>query len=166
MQLEKLGAAGRKPAGIGNMTAECIRQGEPEQNSATEQISVTEQNSATEQNTATEKICAAGQNRTEEQEYLAQISTFLRGQDFLRLGHNISMEQWNNVLMGLRRMRETCKRLGITCFDRWFSGISESARNRNREAGLQIMAQVTAKRVQLLKCLSAEETRESSGDKA
>ena len=83
--------------------------------------------------------------------YLAQIRAFLEGQDFLRLGHGINGSNWNSVMMNVRRMRENCKKLGITCFDRWFVGIRDCAQRRNKEGAIQIMTQITAKRVQLRK---------------
>lgn len=87
--------------------------------------------------------------------YLTQLKAFLEGQDFLRLGVGISHGQWNSVMMGVRRMRESCKKLGITCFDRLLVGIRDNAQRRNREEALQIMAQITVKRVQLRKILMA-----------
>ena len=99
------------------------------------------------------------QNIGTQEEYLAAINSFLTGQEFLKLGHAVSGAQWNSAQMSVRRMREKCKVLGITCFDRWLSGIREAVQHRNREEALQIMTQMTAKRVQLRK-LIAEQSAE------
>ena len=98
-----------------------------------------------------ERLGAAdGKCITENEEvYLAQVKAFLEGQDFLRLGHGISGSNWNGVMMNVRRMRENCKKLGITCFDRWLMGIRDCAQRRNREEAVQLMTRITAKRVQL-----------------
>ena len=93
-------------------------------------------------------------NRLPEEEYLGQIKAFLEGQDFLRLGHGINGANWNSVMMNVRRIKGTCGRLGITCFDRWLSGIGNCAQRRNKEEAVQLMTQITAKRVQLRRLLT------------
>ena len=127
-QLELLGAADRKC-----MTAEKVQLSE-------EQLP---------KNPQPEEQQPAAQQSVEL--YLLEIKAFLEGQDFLRLGHCISGSNWNGVMMNVRRMRENCKKLGMTCFDRWLMGIRDCAQRRNREEAVQIMTQITAKRVQLRK---------------
>jgi len=85
------------------------------------------------------------------------VKAFLEGQDFLRLGHSISSGRWSSVIMTVRRMQETCRQLELTCFDRWLSGIRECALKNNKAAALQLMAQITAKRVQLRREMNKSE---------
>lgn len=86
-----------------------------------------------------------------------EILSFLKGMDFLRLGQNIQKQNWQAVMMGLRRMQKSCAELELKEFDRYFIQLRDAAAHRNVNVCKQIMAQIVAKRVQLLKQQSGEE---------
>lgn len=97
------------------------------------------------------QLGAADRSRQElsEEEYISAIAGLLTGQDFMRLGHGINGGRWESVMMTVRRLKSNCNALGITCFDKGLDGIREAARRRNAADALQIMTQITAKRVRL-----------------
>lgn len=82
-------------------------------------------------------------------EYLAAVRNFLEGQEFLRLGHCLNGKQWELAMMHISKLKKHVNQLGITCFDKSLMGLREAAAHRNRSDALQIMAQITAKRVKL-----------------
>lgn len=91
--------------------------------------------------------CAAGNA----EEYLAELRRFLEGPEFMRLGHALNAGQWNAASMRVKAIRSKSGELGIRCFDRWLQGIRDCMVRGQKQEALQLMAQVTAKRVQLRK---------------
>ena len=59
-------------------------------------------------------------------------------------------------MMNCKRLKENCERLGIHCFDRWIMGVRDAIIRQNHAEALQIMTQITAKRVQLRSILAKE----------
>lgn len=85
---------------------------------------------------------------------------FVTGQDFLKLGHNISSGQWNPAMSCVRRMQKRCSETGIKGFDRLLAGVQAACRSQNKEEALQLMMQITARRVQLRNRMDREKTGE------
>lgn len=88
--------------------------------------------------------------------YLEAVRKFLMGQDFMRMGHCIQGKRWHLVMSNSARLKERCTELGITCFDNYLKAIREAARHQDAGGALQIMSQITAKRV-LLRNMLVEE---------
>ena len=85
--------------------------------------------------------------------YLEELSVFIEGFDFMRLGQAVSKGQWEAAMMALRRMDLKSKKLGIRCFEQPFVGLRQAILNRNVQQGKQAMAAVTTKRVRLREAL-------------
>lgn len=86
---------------------------------------------------------------------------FLKGQDFLKLGHNISSGQWNLAMSCVKRMQKQCRELELEGFDRLLAGIQSACRSNNKQEALQLMTQITARRVQLRNRITQEAVKES-----
>ncbi len=91
-----------------------------------------------------------------EADYLEKVRQFLIGQDFMRLGHCIQGKQWNQVLNNVNRLKKHCQELGVSCFDHYLDGIKNAARKQSSNEALQIMSQITIKRVKLRNLLTEE----------
>lgn len=84
------------------------------------------------------------------------VINFLKGYDFMRLGQAISHKQWQAAAMTIRRMELQAKKPGLEMFARQFAGIRQAVMRKDEKEALQILALVTAKRVQLLKEMKTE----------
>lgn len=91
-----------------------------------------------------------------EEAYIKAVDTFLKGQDFMRLGRCIQGRQWHLVMSNSARMKTHCSELGITCFDSYLAGIRAAARRQDVSEALQLMSRITAKRVQIRNLLAEE----------
>ena len=89
-------------------------------------------------------------------DYLTEVSGFLESYDFMKLGQAIRKEQWNSVMMILRRMDQTLKRLEIVSFGKQIQGLRLAASAREVIQAKQILALLVAKRVQLLNVIRQE----------
>lgn len=87
----------------------------------------------------------------------AEIRAFLKGTSFIRLGHNINSGNWQVTVMGIRRMEQQCKELELTIFLRNLAQLRDAAMHRDKNGCKQILAQIVAKRVQMLKTLEQSE---------
>lgn len=90
----------------------------------------------------------------EEEFDMEAADTFLRSQDFMRLGRCIQGQQWHLVMNNSARMKAHCGELGITCFDNYLAGIRAAARRQDMNEALQLMSRITAKRVQIRNLLA------------
>ena len=84
---------------------------------------------------------------------------FLKSPDFMRLGQSISHASWQAAGMCASRMQKNAKEADIHDFDRQLIGIKQCIANRNKSEALNILALITAKRVQLI-----NRSREESSD--
>lgn len=91
-----------------------------------------------------------------EEIYIKAVDSFLKGQDFMRLGRCIQGHQWHLVMSNSARMKVRCSELGITCFDNYITGIRAAARRQDVNEALQLMSRITAKRVQIRNLLAEE----------
>ena len=90
-------------------------------------------------------------------EYLTELTAFLESYDFMKLGQALQKEQWNSVMMILRRMDLTMKKLQTDSFARQVTGLRMAASARERTQAKQILSLMVARRVQLLKILKESE---------
>lgn len=91
------------------------------------------------------------------------VIRFIKGQDFLRLGQAISHHQWQAAAMTVRRMEQQVKKPGLEGFARPLAGIRQAIMRKDEREAKQIMANITARRVQLLEQLRCErETQEAA----
>ena len=86
-------------------------------------------------------------------EYLTELTAFLESYDFMKLGQALHREQWNSVMMTLRRMDLTMKKLQTDSFARQVTGLRMAASARESIQAKQILSLMVARRVQLLKIL-------------
>lgn len=80
--------------------------------------------------------------------------TFLKGMDFMKLGQAVNHGQWQAAAMTVRRMENEIRQNGLTELQRNLMGISQAIRCKNQNQAKQILSQLVAKRVQMLKGIS------------
>lgn len=90
------------------------------------------------------------ENTNKDETYNEELNKFLHSYDFMKLGQAISHNQWQPAAMTIQRMTRQAKELGITCFDRPFTGLRQAINRKNAEEAKQILATVIAKRVRLM----------------
>lgn len=76
---------------------------------------------------------------------------FLHGLDFLKLGQAVNHEQWQTAAMTAQQMERTIKQTGLSDMERNMMGLKQAIRCKNQMESKQILSQLVAKRVQLLK---------------
>lgn len=84
-------------------------------------------------------------------EYTKEQSKFIYGLDFMKLGQAINHEQWQSAAMIIRRMDMRAKEVGITGFDRQFTGIRQCINRKDKLQAKQVLSIVINKRVQMMK---------------
>lgn len=82
--------------------------------------------------------------------------TFLHGLDFLKLGQAVNHEQWQTAAITAQRMERIIKRTGLSDMERNMMGLKQAIRCINQIESKQILSQLVAKRVRLLKQVSDE----------
>lgn len=75
---------------------------------------------------------------------------FLNSFDFMRLGHAISCNNIQIAVMAARGLEETARRVELPDFERLLSSIRLAMISGNSTDALDIMTQLTARRVKLL----------------
>ncbi|MGN0342829.1 MAG: hypothetical protein ACI4DO_08550 [Roseburia sp.] len=78
---------------------------------------------------------------------------FLRGLDFLKMGQAVSHEQWQTAAMTAQRMERNIRQTGLLDMERNIMGLKQAIRCKNQVEAKQILSQLVAKRVQLLRNL-------------
>jgi hypothetical protein len=78
---------------------------------------------------------------------------FIKSYDFMRLGQAINHENWSGAGMTAQRMQKQAAELEMPDFERLFRNLKMAAAHREKKTALDILAQVTAKRVQLMESL-------------
>lgn len=76
---------------------------------------------------------------------------FLHGLYFLKLGQAVNHEQWQTAAMTAQQMERTIKQTGLSDMERNMMGLKQAIRCKNQMESKQILSQLVAKRVQLLK---------------
>jgi hypothetical protein len=86
----------------------------------------------------------------------------LSGYDFMRLGQNINHENWSGAGMAAQRMQAKAEAAGMDDFVRLFRNLKMTIGRKEKKAALDILAQITARRVRML----SEDAQFSQGMKA
>jgi hypothetical protein len=74
----------------------------------------------------------------------------LGGYDFMRLGQNINHENWAGAGMAAQRMQTKAEAAGMDDFVRLFKSLKMVIGRKEKKAALDILAQITARRVRML----------------
>lgn len=87
------------------------------------------------------------------------VIQFIKGYDFMRLGQAISHQQWQAAAMTIRRMEIQAKKPELAGFARQFAGIRMAIMRKDEREAKEILAQVTARRVRMLKEIQSSERK-------
>ena len=98
--------------------------------------------------------------------YLEQLELFVMSMDFMRLGQAISREQWQAASMKAVKMGRKAEELGMTGWEKQFTGIKQNVNRRNREEAQQILALLIAKRVKMIHFLKENRTNSKESGEA
>ena len=82
--------------------------------------------------------------------YTKEQIEYLKSLDFMRLGQAINREQWQSAAMTIRRLDMKAKEVGMTDFERNFTGIRQCINRREGQEAKQILAVVVNKRAKYL----------------
>ena len=82
--------------------------------------------------------------------YTKEQIEYLRSLDFMRLGQAINREQWQAAAMTIRRLDMKAKEVGMTDFERNFTGIRQCINRKDGNEAKQILAVVVNKRAKYL----------------
>ena len=82
--------------------------------------------------------------------YTKEQIEYLKSLDFMRLGQAINREQWQAAAMTIRRLDMKAKEVGMTDFERNFTGIRQCINRREGQEAKQILAVVVNKRAKYL----------------
>lgn len=93
----------------------------------------------------------------EQEERQQEIAAFIKGYDFMRLGQAIHRGQWQSAAMTIRRMDLQAQKLELTVFGRSFAGLKQAIARKNAQEAKQILATVTARRVQMIESLKGKQ---------
>jgi hypothetical protein len=74
----------------------------------------------------------------------------LGGYDFMRLGQNINHENWAGAGMAVQRLQAKAEAAGMDDFVRLFRNLKMVIGRKEKKAALDILAQITARRVRTL----------------
>ena len=80
----------------------------------------------------------------------------LKSLDFMRLGQAINREQWQAAAMTIRRLDMKAKEVGMTDFERNFTGIRQCINRKDGNEAKQILAVVVNKRAKYLNSISEQ----------
>ncbi len=89
-------------------------------------------------------------NEVDEVRYINSLLDYLKGYDFMKLGHDISNGQWGNAQTRSSRMGRMAMELGLMDFHRLLAGIRQNAAAKNKNEAKQLLAVLVSKRVRLL----------------
>ena len=82
--------------------------------------------------------------------YTEEQIEYLKSLDFMRLGQAINREQWQAAAMTIRRLDMKAKEVGMTDFERNFTGIRQCINRKDGNEAKQILAVVVNKRAKYL----------------
>ena len=82
--------------------------------------------------------------------YTKEQIEYLKSLDFMRLGQAINRDQWQAAAMTIRRLDMKAKEVGMTDFERNFTGIRQCINRREGQEAKQILAVVVNKRAKYL----------------
>lgn len=85
--------------------------------------------------------------------YINAVKTYINSLDFMRLGQAINHKQWQAAAMKAQKMSVEAKRLGITRFERPFTGIRQNINRKNSKEALQALSVMIALRVKIIEVL-------------
>ena len=88
--------------------------------------------------------------------YTKEQIEFLKSLDFMRLGQALNREQWQAAAMTIRRMDMKAKEVGITDFERNFTGIRQCINRKDGNEAKQILAVVINRRAKYLNAISMQ----------
>ena len=82
--------------------------------------------------------------------YTKEQIEYLKSLDFMRLGQAINREQWQAAAMAIRRLDMKAKEVGMTDFERNYTGIRQCINRKDGNEAKQILAVVVNKRAKYL----------------
>lgn len=85
--------------------------------------------------------------------YITDVKAFVNSMDFMRLGQSINHKQWQAAAMKAAKMSAEAKRLGMTRFERPFTGIRQNINRRNSQEALQALSMIITMRVKIIELL-------------
>ena len=88
--------------------------------------------------------------------YTKEQIEFLKSLDFMRLGQALNREQWQAAAMTIRRLDMKAKEVGMTEFERNFTGIRQCINRKDGNEAKQILAVVVNKRAKYLNSISGQ----------
>lgn len=88
--------------------------------------------------------------------YTEEQIEYLKSLDFMRLGQAINREQWQAAAMTIRRLDMKAKEVGMTDFERNFTGIRQCINRKDGNEAKQILAVVVNKRAKYLNSISEQ----------
>lgn len=80
-----------------------------------------------------------------------QIERFFRSYDFMKLGQAINHGNWQAAAMTAQRMSGSARELGLSSFESQLNGIRQCILHKQGKQAKDILALMSAKRVQWLK---------------
>lgn len=83
--------------------------------------------------------------------YTKEQCEYIKSLDFMRLGQAINHEQWQSAAMIVRRMDMKAKEIGLSGFERQFTGIRQCINRKDKAQAKQVLSIVVNKRVQIVK---------------
>ena len=88
--------------------------------------------------------------------YTKEQIEYLKSLDFMRLGQAINREQWQSAAMTIRRLDMKAKEVGMTDFERNYTGIRQCINRKDGNEAKQILAVVVNKRAKYLNSISEQ----------
>lgn len=88
--------------------------------------------------------------------YTKEQIEYLKSLDFMRLGQAINREQWQAAAMTIRRLDMKAKEVGMTDFERNYTGIRQCINRKDGNEAKQILAVVVNKRAKYLNSISEQ----------
>ncbi len=88
--------------------------------------------------------------------YTKEQIDYLKSLDFMRLGQAINREQWQAAAMTIRRLDMKAKEVGMTDFERNYTGIRQCINRKDGNEAKQILAVVINKRAKYLNSISEQ----------
>ncbi len=91
------------------------------------------------------------------EQYKEELRKFINSYEFMRLGQAVQNSRWESAMMSIRRMTIQAQKLGLTCFERQFTGLRQNIARKDKQETKNILSLVIVKRIQIqdaLKTLS------------
>lgn len=82
--------------------------------------------------------------------YTKEQVAFFKSLDFMKLGQAVNRGQWQSAAMTVRRMDLRAKEIGLSEFERNFTGIRQCINRKDIQEAKQILAVVINKRAKYL----------------